>query len=37
MNDAINACKDSISEKGQKLLKKKNEEESINLLEEVCC
>jgi hypothetical protein len=35
MDDAINACKDSIAEKGKKLLEKKNQEESIDLLEEV--
>ena len=37
MNDAISACKDSITEKGKKLLEKKNQEESVNILEEVSC
>ena len=36
MTDAIDTCKLSISEKNEKLLEKKNQEESINLLEEVC-
>jgi hypothetical protein len=35
MDEAINVCKDSIAEKGKKILEKRSQEESIDLLEEV--
>ena len=35
MDEAINVCKDSIAEKGKKILEMRSQEESIDLLEEV--
>ena len=36
IDDAIKACKESIAEKGKKLIEKRSQEESINFLEQKC-